>query len=63
MTTTPVPVRLSTDDRAALREVASRLQKNQSETLRLLIRGMHAVLKEQDRKAKRNNQANKQPAS
>ncbi len=35
-------------DRAALRELAARLQRNQNETIRVLVRETLAILKEQD---------------
>ncbi len=46
--TTGVLVRMNLIDRAALRELAARLQRNQNETIRVLIRETLAILKEQD---------------
>lgn len=40
--------RLSPSDKAAFRELAQRLQRNQSDTLRVLVRETLAILKEQD---------------
>lgn len=45
---TGVLVRLSLSEKAALRELATRLQRNQNETVRVLIRETLAILKEQD---------------
>ncbi len=45
---TSVLVRMSLPDRAALRELATRLQRNQNETIRVLVRETLAILKEQD---------------
>ncbi len=46
--TTGVLVRMNLIDRAALRELAARLQRNQNETIRVLVRETLAILKEQD---------------
>ncbi len=46
--TTSVLVRMNLIDRAALRELAARLQRNQNETIRVLVRETLAILKEQD---------------
>jgi len=45
---TGVLVRMSMLDKAALQELATRLQRNQNETIRVLIRETLAVIKEQD---------------
>ena len=45
-----VAVRFGELDKAALKELAKRLQRNQSDTLRLLVRETLAVLKENDGK-------------
>lgn len=45
---TSILVRLSLPEKAALRELATRLQRNQNETVRVLIRETLAILKEQD---------------
>jgi hypothetical protein len=47
-TETSVLVRMSLPDRAALRELATRLQRNQNETIRVLVRETLAILKEQE---------------
>jgi len=43
-----VAVRFCELDKAALRELAQRLQRNQSDTLRILVRETLAVLKERE---------------
>jgi len=43
-----VGMRFSASDKAALKELATRLQRNQSETLRALVRETLLILKEQD---------------
>ena len=43
-----VAVRFGKLDKAALMELAQRLQRNQSDTLRILVRETLAVLKERD---------------
>ena len=43
-----VAVRFGELDKAALKELAQRLQRNQSDTLRLLVRETLATLKERD---------------
>jgi len=49
MAITPsVAIRLNDPDKAALRELAKRLQRNQSETVRVLVRETLAILREQD---------------
>ena len=45
---TSILVRLSLPDKAALKELATRLQRNQNETIRVLIRETLSILKEQD---------------
>ena len=51
MAVTPtVVIRMNDPDKAALLELATRLQRNQSETVRVLVRETLAVLKEQDAK-------------
>ena len=51
------PIRLNPLDKAALMELAQRLQRNQSETVRTLIRTTLEVIKEQDQAAARGNAA------
>lgn len=55
-----VAIRFNAPDRQALKELARRLQRNQSDTVRLLVRETLAVLKEQDKAEKSNNKATKQ---
>ena len=50
-------VRFNGPDRAALIELAKRLERNQAETIRSLVRETLVVLKEQDR-AKEEQQKN-----
>ncbi len=46
--TSSVLVRMNLINRAALRELAARLQRNQNETIRVLVRETLSILKEQD---------------
>jgi len=50
MTTIPqnTAFRLNSSDKAMLVELARRLERNQSDTIRLLVRGALQILKEQD---------------
>jgi len=47
-----IAVRVSNDDKQAFMELAKRLQRTQSETLRLLVRETLAVIQERDEKNK-----------
>ena len=47
---TTIGLRVSQDDKAMLRELADRLQRNQSETVRMLVRGALDVIREQDQR-------------
>jgi len=58
-----VALRCSELDKAALRELAARLQRNPSDTVRVLVRTTLEVLKEQDAKAAGSNQIDNQPVS
>lgn len=46
--TTITPILLNDMDKTILRELSARLQRNQSDTVRVLIRGALDILKEQD---------------
>ena len=44
----PYPIRFRPDERVMLKELARRLDRKESETVRVLVRGALQVLKEQD---------------
>ena len=48
-----LPIRFKPEERVMLKELAARLQRSQSDTIRVLVRGALQVLKEQE--AKENN--------
>jgi hypothetical protein len=56
-----VAIRFGELDKAALRELAQRLQRNQSDTLRILVRETLAVLKEREAQSKPVESATPQP--
>lgn len=41
-------MRLSDDDKAMLKELARRLERNQTDTVRMLVRGALTILREQE---------------
>jgi RNA-binding protein YhbY len=54
----PYPIRFRPDERAMLKELARRLERRESETVRVLVRGAYQImLKEQEKNTKRNLQA------
>ena len=50
--TTAIAMRLDPVDKAMLKELAARLKRSQTETVRVLVRETLAILKEQDAKEK-----------
>ena len=57
MATKPVPIRLSESDQNALRAVAQHLQRNNADTVRLLIRETYAVIQESQSKSDADQQS------
>jgi hypothetical protein len=64
MATSPTAIRFDETEKTALRELATRLQRNQSDTLRQLVLGAWEVMKENDAKTQEaNNQHEKRPGT
>jgi hypothetical protein len=47
----PYPIRLRPEERLMLKEVAKRMNRSQSETVRVLVRGALEVLREQEERS------------
>lgn len=57
----PYPIRFRPDERAMLKELARRLERRESDTVRVLIRGAYQIMvKEQERNTNKNQEL--QPA-
>jgi hypothetical protein len=57
----PYPIRFRPDERAMLKELARRLERRESETVRVLVRGAYDLLVKQEAKERANSQKDLQP--